>query len=90
MEYTKKVTKMLVKTGDDTIVQAIPETDASAVTIEGDLNVSSAIASIQTGKADAVHQHSISEITNLQTVIDGMAEAIEEISDAEILAVVNS
>lgn len=90
MEYTKKMTKMLVKDANGNIVQAMPETDASVVSIAGDTTVSNAIASIQEGKADAVHQHSISDIDNLQNIINGMAEAIDEITNAEILAVVNS
>ena len=90
MEYTKKVTKVLVKDVSGDLVQVIPETEAAAVKVDSETTVSDAISSIQSGKANAVHQHSISDIDNLQTTLNGMAEAIDEISDAEILAVVNS
>lgn len=84
MEYIKKKSKILVKDDFGRIVQIIPETDSSAVTVDGD-SLTNVLEQIENEKADVVHGHNISDISNLQASLDGKEPLITEISNEEIL-----
>lgn len=89
MEYIRNRTKILVKDDTGRIVQVIPETEATSV-IMGDGTVADRIESLENEKADLNHSHVIDDVSTLQTVLDGKNPLIDEVSNEEILNLVNS
>ena len=89
MEYIKNRTKILVKDDNGRIVQVIPETEAASVLI-GNGTVADRIEELENGKADLSHSHTINDIPTLQSVLDEKNPLIDEISNAEVLALLES
>ena len=89
MEYIKNRTKILVKDDNGRIVQVIPETEAASV-LMGNGTVADRIEELESGKADLSHSHAINDISDLQSVLDEKNPLIDEISNAEVLALLES
>ena len=89
MEYIKNRTKILVKDDNGRIVQVIPETEAASV-LMGNGTVADRIEELESGKADLSHSHAINDILTLQSVLDEKNPLIDEISNAEVLALLES
>ena len=89
MEYIKNHTKILVKDDNGRIVQVIPETEASSV-LMGNGTVADRIEELENEKADLNHSHAINDILTLQSVLDEKNPLIDEVSNEEILNIVNS
>lgn len=89
MEYIKNRTKILVKDDNGRIVQVIPETEAASV-LMGNGTVADRIEELESGKADLSHSHAINDIPALQSVLDEKNPLIDEISNAEVLALLES
>lgn len=89
MEYIKNHTKILVKDDNGRIVQVIPETEAASV-LMGNGTVADRIEELESGKADLNHSHAINDVLTLQSVLDEKNPLIDEVSNEEILNIVNS
>lgn len=89
MEFIKRKTKILVKDENGRIIQVIPETDASAVFMDG-TSLIDVIETLEEEKADKEHRHIIDDVDNLQNSLDGKNPLIDEISNAEVLALLET
>ncbi len=89
MEYIKNRTKILVKDDNGRIVQVIPETEAASV-LMGNGTVADRIEELESGKADLSHSHVINDVLTLQSALDEKNPLIDEVSNEEILNIVNS
>lgn len=89
MEYIKNRTKILVKDDNGRIVQVIPETEAASV-LMGNETVADRIEELESGKADLSHSHAINDVLALQSVLDEKNPLIDEISNAEVLALLET
>lgn len=89
MEYVKNHTKILVKDENGRIVQVIPETEASSVMM-GEDTVADRIEDLESGKADTDHGHVIADVDSLQSALDGKNPLIDDVSNEDILNLLNS
>ena len=89
MEFIKRSTKILVKDDEGRIIQVIPETDASSVFLN-DTALDRVIEDIENGKANTVHSHVINDVSHLQEALDEKNPLIDEISNAEVLALLET
>lgn len=89
MEFINRKTKILVKDETGRIIQVIPETDASAVLMDG-TSLIDVIETLEDEKADKEHKHAIDDVDNLQNSLDEKNPLIDEISNAEVLALLET
>lgn len=89
MNFEKRSTKILVKDENGRIVQVIPETEASSVMMNGS-PLTEVVEALDNAKADVEHNHAISDVYNLQNSLDEKNPLIDEISNEEVLALLET
>lgn len=86
--YTKTETNTQISTAVANLVDSAPSTldtlNEIAAALSDDANFATTILTELDGKADTVHTHSISQITNLQSTITSLQSAISSIESVNL------